>query len=180
MNRDFDLQQKVIDALVAEPGIDPADIGVTVVDGVVSLHGFVGSYAEKQSAEQVAQRTSGVEAIAEELRVRHADDAKTADHEIAKRIGDIFRWNPLVPDHGVMIKVEGAAVTLSGRVPLPAQRDEAAKAAAQVSGVLTVANRIEVGPDEPHEITQTAEASSWEPAEPEAGSVEAHQGQIGW
>ena len=44
-----------------------------------------------------AARLAGVAAVAEELKVRYASDAKTADHEIAKRILDMFTWNSMVP-----------------------------------------------------------------------------------
>lgn len=47
------LQRKVMAELDWEPKVETADIGVAVADGVVSLHGFVKSDAEKLFAEAV-------------------------------------------------------------------------------------------------------------------------------
>jgi len=70
MKSDSQLQQDVMSELEWEPSVDHADIGVSVSDGVVTLNGFVRSYAEKQAAERAAQSGSGVKAIAEEIKVR--------------------------------------------------------------------------------------------------------------
>lgn len=144
MKTDSQLQRDVMDELEWDPSIDHADIGVAVVDGVVSLNGYVRSYAEKMAAERAARRVSGVKAIAEELHVRYASDAKTADHEIAKRILDMFRWNVIVPDEKLQVKVEHGWVTLSGETEWHYQSDEAVKIAAKVSGVTGVSNAIAI------------------------------------
>ena len=47
---DHKLRQYVIDELDFEPSVDSANIGVGVHDGVVTLTGFVSSYAEKRAA----------------------------------------------------------------------------------------------------------------------------------
>ncbi len=136
------LQRDVIDELEWDPRVDHADIGVAVVDGVVTLNGYVKSYAEKVAAEHAAKRVSGVKAIAEELHIRYVSDAKTADHEIAKRILDMFRWNVSIPDEKLQVKVERGWVTLSGECEWHYQSDEATKVAAKVSGVTGVSNAI--------------------------------------
>lgn len=144
MKSDSDLQQDVISELEWEPSVDPADIGVSVHDGVVTLNGFVKSYAEKQAAECAAQRASGVKAIAEEIKVRHASDAKSADHEIAKRILDLFSWSALIPDDKIGVKVENGWVTLTGTVDWQFQSAEVKKAAGKISGVVGITNRVQV------------------------------------
>lgn len=62
---DIRLRQDILAELEYEPSIDAANIGVTVEDGVVTLTGHVHSFAEKHTAERVAQRVKGVRAIAE-------------------------------------------------------------------------------------------------------------------
>jgi osmotically-inducible protein OsmY len=141
---DQQLQRDVIAELEWEPSVDHADIGVAVNDGVVTLSGFVKTYAEKIGAEKAARRVSGVQAIAEEISVRFSSDPKTADHEIAKRIVDMFTWNVLVPDESIKVKVEHGFVTLSGSVDWAYQRAEAKKVAGKISGVKGVADLIEV------------------------------------
>lgn len=144
MDKDRELQRKVIAELEWEPSVDSADIGVAVVDGVVTLNGFVKNYAEKIAAENAARRVAGVEAIAEELKVRYASAAKTADHEIAKRILDTFTWNALVPQDKIQIKVEQGWVSLTGEVKWHYQSQAAAQAASQIAGVTGVSNNLKI------------------------------------
>lgn len=141
---DGQLQSDVMAELAWEPSVDHADIGVSVVDGVVTLSGFVKSYPEKLAAEHAAKRVAGVKAIAEEIKVRLPSEPKSADHDIAKRIIDMFSWNVLVPEHGISVKVEHGWVTLTGAVDWFYQSEEARKAAGRVAGVIGVNNLIEV------------------------------------
>jgi BON domain len=59
-----DLKQQVVHALDLEPSVDAKDIGVSVDEGVVTLHGNIGSYAERIAAERAALRVYGVKAVA--------------------------------------------------------------------------------------------------------------------
>jgi osmotically-inducible protein OsmY len=144
MDQDRLLQRNVMAELEWEPAVESADIGVAVVDGVVTLNGFVKSYAEKLAAEKAVRRVAGARAIAEELKVRYASDAKTADHEIAKRILDVFDWNSLIPQDTIQVKVEHGWVSLGGEVKRHYQSKEAARVASQISGVTGVSNRIRI------------------------------------
>jgi len=141
---DSQLQHDVIAELEWEPSVDHADIGVAVNDGVVTLSGFVKSYPEKLAAEKAARRVAGVRAIAEEITTRYSFDPKTADHEIAKRILDIFAWSVSVPDDKIQVKVEQGYVTLSGTVDWHYQSDEAKKLAGKIKGVVGITNLIAV------------------------------------
>lgn len=141
---DSQLQHDVMAELEWEPSIDHADIGVAVNDGVVTLSGYVKSYPQKVAAEKATRRVAGVRAIAEEIKVRFASDPKTADHEIAKRIIDMFAWNVSIPDDKIKVKVEHGWVTLSGIVDWHYQSNEARVAAGRVTGVTGVSNLIEV------------------------------------
>lgn len=144
MKTDSQLQRDVIAELEWEPSVDHADVGVAVVDGVVTLNGYVKSYAEKLAAERAARRVGGVKAIAEELKVRYSSDAKTADHEIAKRILDMFTWNSLIPQDKIQVKVEHGWVTLTGEAKWHYQSNEAARVASQITGVTGVSNNIKI------------------------------------
>jgi len=141
---DGQLQHDVMAELEWEPSVDHADIGVSVHDGVVTLSGFVKSFPEKLAAEKATRRVAGVKAIAEEIKVRFASDRKTADHEIAKRILDMFMWNVAIPHDTIKVKVEAGWVTLSGNVDWFYQSREARKVAGSVTGVTGVSNMIAV------------------------------------
>jgi len=67
---DLQLRQDVLDELEFEPSVNAAHIGVAANKGVVTLSGFVMSYAEKAAAERATRRVKGVKAIAEEIEGR--------------------------------------------------------------------------------------------------------------
>lgn len=146
MKADSQLQHDVLEELKWEPGIDHADIGVAVIDGVVTLSGIVRSYAEKLLAEQAAQRVDGVRALAEELIVRYPGQPQTSDTEIAKRVRDIISWDPLVPRNCIMVKVEKGLVTLHGTVEWRFQADRATRAAGRITGVTGVTDLVMIKP----------------------------------
>ncbi|MBN8831810.1 MAG: BON domain-containing protein [Sphingomonadales bacterium] len=141
---DKELQQDVMAELEWEPSVDHADIGVSVHEGVVTLSGYVKSYPEKMAAEKAVRRVAGVRAIAEDIKVRYATDPKMADHEIAKRILEMFAWNVSIPHEAIKVKVEHGWVTLTGHVDWFYQAEEARKAAGGVKGVVGVTNLVEV------------------------------------
>lgn len=141
---DSELQRDVMAELEWEPSIDHAEIGVAVTAGVVTLSGYVKTYAEKIAAEKAARRVAGVRAIAEEIKVHFASEPMMADHEIAKRLLDMMSWTVSIPTDKVKVKVERGWVTLSGIVDWDYQRREAFRAASRVAGVAGVTNDIEV------------------------------------
>jgi osmotically-inducible protein OsmY len=143
---DIKLRQDVLDELEFEPSHDAAHIGAAVENGVVSLTGHVGSYAQKVTVERVTQRVSGVRAIAQEIAVRYPDAKKTSDDEIAERAVKIIAWDAAIPDNKVHVKVENGWVTLSGEVEWNYQRAAAEEAVRKLSGVVAVSNLISVRP----------------------------------
>jgi len=144
MDKDRVLQRKVIAELEWEPSVDAANIGVAVVDGVVTLNGYVNSYTEKLAAEKAVRRVAGADAIAEELKIRFTSDAKTAAHEIAKRILDMLAWNALIRAEKIQVKVEQGWVTLTGEVKWQYQSKAAARVCEQITGVIGVSNKIHI------------------------------------
>ena len=143
---DSQLQQAVIDALKFEPSVDAAHIGVTAADGVVTLTGYVETYAEKIAAEQVVRAVRGVKAIAEEIQVRLPAMKKHADDEIAKRALDVLKWNVAVPAERIKVKVEHGIVTLAGEVDWQYQKARAEAEVRFLGGVVGVINQIALKP----------------------------------
>ena len=144
MITDHQLQLHVVEELEFEPRVDAAHIGVTAKNGVVTLTGFVSSYAEKVAAEAAVRRVTGVKAIAEEIAVRLPNDKKWADDEIAERAVSVLRWDDAVPNDRIQVKVENGIVTLSGTVEWQYQKNEAGHAVHKLSGVVGVVNQIRV------------------------------------
>lgn len=181
MNSDHQLRQDVLDELEFEPSVNPAHIGVSVHAGVVSLNGFVSSYAEKLAAERAARRVRGVKAIAEEIEVRLPSDKKFADDEIARRAVDILKWRVGLPADRIAITVEKGIVTLAGDVEWAFQRADAEAAIHKLSGVAGVTNLIRVrAPVDVGEVQEKIQKALHRSADLDASriSVETEAGRV--
>jgi osmotically-inducible protein OsmY len=181
MNSDHQLRQHVLDELDFEPMVNAAHIGVGVHRGVVTLTGFVGSYAQKLAAEHAVRRVKGVKAIAQEIEVRLPADKKSADDEIARRAVDILEWRVGVPAERIAVKVEKGIVTLSGEVDWQFQKAEAQAAIHDLSGVAEIVNLIRVAaPAEAERVKEQIEKALERSAEVEAShiSVQTHEGKV--
>jgi osmotically-inducible protein OsmY len=146
MSSDIALRQHILNELEWEPAVDAAHIGVLVEDGVVTLTGYVRSYAERATAEQVVARVKGVKALAQELQVRLAHNKKGDDDQIARRALKIIAWDTTVPNDKVKIRVENGWITLSGEVEWNYQKEAVEAAVRKLSGVVGVTDLITVKP----------------------------------
>src|SRR5438128_4597839 len=86
MRTDSEIKKDVEDELRWDPNIDATDIAVAVKSGVVTLTGFVRSYAEKFAAERAAKRVAGVVGVANDIEVRLPQTDERADPEIARDV----------------------------------------------------------------------------------------------
>lgn len=145
MKSDMQLKNDVTDALRWDPTITFKDITVAAVDGVVTLSGSVPYYAEKRSAERVAQHVAGVKAIAEELQVSVFGAHLHHDTEIAQTVVNALRWHVWVPNT-IQATVENGWISLSGTVTWEFQRNAAVDAVRYLSGVKGVSNGITLAP----------------------------------
>ena len=146
MKTDAQLQQDVIAELDWEPSINAAQIGVEVKDGIVTLAGHVDSYAEKWDAEHVAQRVSGVKALAVEIEVTLPGSSRRNDADIARAAENILEWMTYPPKEHIRVMVEGGWITLSGEVDWEYQRQAAARGIRQLMGVTGVSDQIAIKP----------------------------------
>jgi len=141
---DIALRQNILDELEFEPRVDAADIGVVARDGIVTLTGHVGTYAEKDAAEKAVRRVKGVRAIAQEMDVRILGPRRTDDDDIARRAVKMVDWNISIPKQMVQIRVCKGVVTLTGKVEWQYQKNAAA--VRDLAGVVGVSNLIDVVP----------------------------------
>ncbi len=143
---DLTLRRTILDELEFLPHIDAAAIGVSIENGVVILNGHVGTYAEKIAAERAVKRVKGVRAVAEELKVRATTAVGFGDEVTASRCLDLLRWNTVVPDEQIQIKVQQAGVTLEGNVEWQHQKEAAQKAIQKLDGVVGLNNLLVIRP----------------------------------
>ncbi|MGN9890635.1 BON domain-containing protein [Micromonospora sp. L31] len=146
---DQDIQTDVLDELTWEPRVSPAEVGVTVAEGVVTLTGRVDSYAAKWAAERAAHRVARVRAVANDLAVRITPSAERTDTEIAGAAERALEWDAFVPVEDLEVTVAGAWVTLRGRVEWEYQRRAAERVVGRLTGVRGVSNGITVRPSTP-------------------------------
>ena len=141
-----ELTQHVQSALDWEPSVDATDIGVSVDEGVVTLRGNVGSYMERLMAERVVLRVYGVKALANDLVVHVASGYERTDTEIAQATLAALKWITTVPSDRVSVTVKGGQLTLNGTLDWQYQKDAAARAVRDLTGVTGVTNYIIVQP----------------------------------
>jgi osmotically-inducible protein OsmY len=144
MRSDHDIQEDVLAELRWEPSLANDDIAVSVRDGVVTLAGYAGSYADKWKAERVASRVKGVKAVANDVKVKLPASSERPDPDIARAAVDALKWNILVPQDRVRVRVESGWVTLEGEVDWYYQKEEAERAVRKLTGVKGVSNLITV------------------------------------
>jgi osmotically-inducible protein OsmY len=143
---DKDLKQYVENALEWDPSVDAKDIGVSADQGVVTLRGNVASYLEKITAERVALRVYGVQAVANDLVVRLASSHERTDTEIAQAALGALKWHTAVPENRVSLTVKDGWIALTGTLDWQYQKDAAARAIRDLTGVKGVTNDIRVQP----------------------------------
>ncbi len=141
-----ELRRDVLDELDFEPSLDAAAIGVAVDDGVVTLNGRVGTYAERMVAERAARRVSGVRGVANELQVELRPGSIRDDTLIAQAAVNALGWSTVVPGHALTVTVNKGWVKLEGEVPWGYQRDAAVRAVSALTGVKGVSNLITLKP----------------------------------
>lgn len=144
---DVRVREEVRRQLDWDPDVDNSAIGVVAKNGVVTLTGFIDSYAGKLAAERAAKRVRGVRAVANDIKVRLKLGCTDAD--IARDVARALELRIGVPV-SVQAVVHDGHVTLTGKVSWIAQRKNAEKAVSHIRGVRGVFNHIEVTPDRTH------------------------------
>ena len=146
MKTDQQLRRDVEDELSWDPRISDAEIGISAKDGVVTLSGFVKSYAQRLAAEHAAERVSGVRAVAEELHVKLPGSIDLSDTDIAHRAVNALKWDVEVPDAKLKVRVDKGWITLEGEVDWNFERQAAERAVRYLTGVKGVSNQIRITP----------------------------------
>lgn len=143
---DATLRDNVFKELQFEPSVHAGQIGVAVMDGIVTLSGHVASYAEKTTAVSAVRRVTGVHAIADEIEVRCLPVKTIPDDEIARRGLEILRWDITLPQDAIQITVSSGRVTLTGTVEWQYQRKAAEDDIRKLAGVRSFNNAITLAP----------------------------------
>lgn len=144
MKNNSELQEDVQNALLWEPFLHAAEIGVSVKDGVVTLSGTVDSYSKKISAERATKNVVGVKAIAEDISIQYAGSEQKNDTEIATSIVNSWKTNWQIPTEKINVKVEDGWVKLDGTVGWNYQKVASEHSINHLAGVKGVTNLISI------------------------------------
>jgi osmotically-inducible protein OsmY len=182
MKTDLQLQSDVLDELKFEPSIREVEIGIATKGGVVTLTGFVDSYAEKFSAERTAERVGGVKAVADEIKVKLPGTYQRSDTDIAHAVVNALRWDIQVPDDRIKASVDDGWIDLEGEVGWQYQKWAAEGAVRNLTGVKGVSNLITVKPKtaSTYEVGQKIKDSLRRHAERDADkiTIDAKDGRV--
>jgi len=140
---DVRLRDAIIRQLDWDPEVDDSAVGVAAKDGVVTLTGFIGSYAGKLAAERAVKRIRGVRAVANDVVVRLKVDR--TDPDIATDAARALKLRPGIPE-SVQAVVHTGHVTLTGKVEWLVQKEHAEEVVRHIRGVRGVLNHIDVSP----------------------------------
>lgn len=140
---DRDIQADVLHELNRDGRLTPAEIGVGVSRGVVTLTGTVTCSEKVDAAAGIAVSVTGVRDVANKLVVDGAadgpDDTKTA-HAIRHALG----WNTAIPADRIDVIIRRGVATLRGSVRHWYERRSAEETVAAVPGVTSVTNHIQL------------------------------------
>jgi osmotically-inducible protein OsmY len=143
------ITSKITAKLTADPEVNPFNIDVDTLNGVVTLRGEVEKERARTEAEQHARSTTGVVEVRNEIRIRVVSELAEADETgsdawITTQIKAKITADPQLNPFGIDVDTLDGVVTLSGRVESEEDRLEAETLALDTEGVVSVDNRLEV------------------------------------
>lgn len=153
-NKDEILRKEAIEALKWEPLLDSNEIDVSVVDGIVTLDGTVGTYAQKKGAEEAIRNISAVKGVVNDVKVELFFSVVKNDKEIASLVSSALKENWAVPDHKIKVMVKDGWVTLEGILHWNFQRKAAENAIRYLNGVRGVIDNIKIEAEIKNELRQ--------------------------
>lgn len=146
MKSDTEIKRNVEAELRWDPEIDDTDIAVKITNAVVTLTGFVSSYAAKYHAGHTAKRVAGVTALANDIEVRLSGSEIKTDPQLARDAVEALRAELPMSWEQIKPTVQDGKVSLEGTVAWHYQRERAERAMHRLPGVISVRNSIRIEP----------------------------------
>jgi osmotically-inducible protein OsmY len=135
---DADIAAAAVRALEWDAAVDIDNLDVTVSKGWVTLKGSVEWQFQKEDAERVVRRLTGVKGVSNLLTVK----PRVTPSEIKQKIEQALVRSAEIDASRITVDVDGTKVTLRGTVRSYTEKQEAERAAWAAPGVTSVDNRI--------------------------------------
>jgi osmotically-inducible protein OsmY len=137
---DADIAAAAVHALEWDAMIPNDQVKVTVSKGWVTLDGEVNWQFERDDAERVVRRLTGVKGVTNLLRVK----SRPTPSELKQKIEDALVRSAETDAERITVEVQGSKVILKGTVRAWAEKQEAERVAWSAPGVTSVDNRITI------------------------------------
>lgn len=154
---DKQIQLDVLADIARDFRFKPAEVGVEVDAGVVTLTGTVSSYFKLGVAADIAGDVPGVKDVANKLTVVVTPEATRDDTRIAQAVRNALEWDVTVPEARIDTVVREGVVTLKGTVDFWYERQAAADTVRNLLGVVSVNNHIVISPPARSDLAIEAE-----------------------
>lgn len=140
---DREIQSEVLAELNRDGRLIPAEVGVEVASGVVTLTGTVSCSEKLDAASDAAASLADVRDVANKLLVE-GDGHERDDTKIAHAVRRALGWNTAVPAERIDTITRRGVVTLRGSVDHWYERKAAQETVAGVAGVVSVNDQIQL------------------------------------
>jgi hyperosmotically inducible protein len=134
-------------ALMTSDNVSARNVNVDTTNGQVTLHGKVGSAAEKTEAERLAKSIDGVKGVRNMLQVvtePRAESVKVADADLKDRVEKALKSDSTLKDSDIAVaSVNDGVVLLKGEAKTIGDHLRAVETTARVPGVRRVASEIQ-------------------------------------
>ncbi|MFW9877868.1 MAG: BON domain-containing protein [Candidatus Thorarchaeota archaeon] len=137
------LEKMVRDRLTWDDRIDESQIEVIIDGNIVKLKGCVSTYPEKVLAEIETKMVPGIKSVVNDIEVKFPSIYEIpSDQEVKDAMFCLLDANSEIDSNDVQVSINNGNVILEGTVDSFWKRDKIRKIASQISGVVSVSNKI--------------------------------------